>query len=414
MILPRTSCDALEYRGDGFFFPSIRMNDPSELPPDLFRRIPLFAELAKVLSWSGGPVNWDLARQVAVAAAAEGETIHDVSASDASEIVEGVRLGELWLTEATGLETPGSLAEVRATTPARWAETACDTFRELIDPVAARVGRAVADQAPPADNLPEEIPASAMQGVIAQMAPLFLGIQAGTVVGMTAAEVLGRHEVLLPGDDEGIVTVLVPSVDSFAASYGLDRAQTRLWSSVSGAAYRLLADGIGGLRTHFFALFHDYVAAVEVDLGGAVERLQSMDMADISRLQETMQSQGLFGLVEGPGTASALERMGRLLALAGSFCDLAVSAAATRLPDAAKIAEAAARRRIGATQLERFLGIELPAETRRRALAFSGEVVERAGWAALARAWSDTDAMPDAEELNDPTAWLNRIGGSRE
>ena len=27
--------------------------------------MPLFAELGKLLSWSGGPVNWDLARQLA-------------------------------------------------------------------------------------------------------------------------------------------------------------------------------------------------------------------------------------------------------------------------------------------------------------------------------------------------------------
>jgi putative hydrolase len=388
------------------------MNDPSELPPDLFRRIPLFAELAKVLSWSGGPVNWDLARQIAVAAAAEGETVHDVSPADAEEIAEDVRLGELWLTEATGLETPASLAEVRATTAARWAEVACSTFRELIDPVAARVGRAVADQAPSADELPAEVPAAAMQDVLAQMAPLFLGVQAGTVVGMTAKEVLGRHEVLLPGDDEGVVTILVPAVDTFAASYGLDRAQTRLWTSLGGAAYRLLTDGVGGLRSHFFALFHDYVAAVEVDLGGAVERLQSMDIADVSRLQETMQDQGLFGLVEGPGTAAALERLGRLLALADSCTALAVSTAAARLPDAPKIAEAASRRRAGnATHLERFLGIEMPAETKRRAMAFSREVVARSGWTALARAWSEHDAMPGAEELADPSMWLDRIGG---
>ena len=37
---------------------------------DFFGRIPLFREFARLLSGPAGPVNWELARQVAVAAAA--------------------------------------------------------------------------------------------------------------------------------------------------------------------------------------------------------------------------------------------------------------------------------------------------------------------------------------------------------
>ena len=39
-------------------------HDPSEGgSDDLTAQMPLFAELQKMMSWSGGPVNWDLARQ---------------------------------------------------------------------------------------------------------------------------------------------------------------------------------------------------------------------------------------------------------------------------------------------------------------------------------------------------------------
>ena len=41
-----------------------------ERPDDVTGKIPLFAELQKLLSWSGGPVNWDLARQMAISAIA--------------------------------------------------------------------------------------------------------------------------------------------------------------------------------------------------------------------------------------------------------------------------------------------------------------------------------------------------------
>src|SRR3954467_591259 len=32
-------------------------------PEELLGKMPLFAELQKLMNWSGGPVNWDLARQ---------------------------------------------------------------------------------------------------------------------------------------------------------------------------------------------------------------------------------------------------------------------------------------------------------------------------------------------------------------
>src|SRR4051794_41946592 len=43
------------------------------LSGDLAGKIPLFAELEKLLSWRGGPGNWGLARAGALAAAPEGE-----------------------------------------------------------------------------------------------------------------------------------------------------------------------------------------------------------------------------------------------------------------------------------------------------------------------------------------------------
>jgi hypothetical protein len=51
------------------------MSDPfGGFDPRMFEQVPLFRELAKVMRWSGGPVNWDLASQTALALAeAEGE-----------------------------------------------------------------------------------------------------------------------------------------------------------------------------------------------------------------------------------------------------------------------------------------------------------------------------------------------------
>src|SRR5262249_50329029 len=61
-------------------------------------------QFAALMSWQGGPVNWDLAKNVARhAVAAEGDpSVLDV---DRQKVVDALRLADLWLDEATSFST---------------------------------------------------------------------------------------------------------------------------------------------------------------------------------------------------------------------------------------------------------------------------------------------------------------------
>ena len=383
-------------------------DEPFELPPDLLGRIPLFAELAKVLSWSGGPVNWDLARQIAVALAAGEETVHEVSKADADELTEAFRLAEMWLAEGPGLATPAKVAVVRATTPARWAERAT-ALSEIVDPLAAKVVASVRDPG----GLASEGEAAMLGPVMAQMAPVFMGIQAGVVLGTLAGSVLGTYDVPMPVAEEGAVDIVLPTIDAFAASYGLDRRETRLWVALHQAAHRSLFEGTQDVSTHFFALFHNYVAALHVDLTGAMDRLQSLDLQSPEHLREAMEQEGFFGLIDTPAAAEALGRLQRFLAVLEAYADRAVDTAASRLASGPRISEAMARRRSdsgpGDRMFQRFVGVDLPPETLRAADSFCRAVLDAGGWSALARVWEGSGALPSVEEIADPSAWLSRL-----
>jgi putative hydrolase len=384
-------------------------DEPFELPPDLLRQIPLFAELAKVLSWTGGPVNWDLARQIAVALAAGEEAAHDVSAGDEAELSESVRLAELWLQEAPGLPSPPRVATVRALTPSRWAERAT-SLREIVDPLAAKVAAAMAEQS---QQLGQESEAGMLGPVLQQMAPVFLGIQAGVALGSLATAILGSYDLPLPLAEEGTIDIVVPAVDAAADSYGLDRRETRLWVALHQSAHRFTFESIPGVSAHFFALFHNYVAALDIDLTGAFDRLQSLDITSPERLREVMADQGFFGLLDSPATRAGLERVQRFLALVEAFADRAVDAAAARLPTAGRISEAMARRRAEPAQGERmfanFVGLDVPPEQVRAAETFCHGVLTAADWPALLRVWDDPEFLPTETELSEPALWLARI-----
>lgn len=386
-------------------------DEPADLPPDLLRQIPLFAELAKVLSWTGGPVNWDLARQIAVALAAGEESTHDVGHDDAAALEESVRLAELWLQEAPGLPSPPRVATVRALTPARWAERAT-SLREIVDPLAAKVAAAMSEQA---GSMGPETEAAMLAPVLQQMAPVFLGIQAGVALGSLATTILGSYDLPLPLAEEGTVDIVVPAVDAVASAYDLNRDETRLWVALHQSAHRIVFEAIPGVSAHFFALFHNYVSALDVDLSGAFDRLQSLDMTSPDRLRDAMEQEGFFGLNDSPQTRAALERVQRLLALIEAFADRAVEEASVRLPTASRIAEAMARRRADTPPGERmfaaFVGLDIEAEQIRAADAFCRGVLTTAHWPALLRLWDDPENIPTDAELVEPAVWLARVSG---
>src|SRR3954469_19410836 len=64
-------------------------------PEELLGKMPLFAELQKLMNWSGGPVNWDLARQGAISSLSAGH--QPTSAGERSAPPEALRPGDLWL-----------------------------------------------------------------------------------------------------------------------------------------------------------------------------------------------------------------------------------------------------------------------------------------------------------------------------
>ena len=68
-------------------------------------------QLGQLLSWQGGPVNWDLARQAARATAAA-QSDPSVTSSQRDAVVDAIRLADLWLDQAT--DFPTATSSVRA------------------------------------------------------------------------------------------------------------------------------------------------------------------------------------------------------------------------------------------------------------------------------------------------------------
>ena len=92
-------------------------------------------QFADLMAWQGGPVNWDLARNVArQTVAAEGDP--SVLDADRKKIVEAVQLADLWLNEVTSF--PSGVRTAQAWSRSEWVEATLPVWTALCDPIAEK------------------------------------------------------------------------------------------------------------------------------------------------------------------------------------------------------------------------------------------------------------------------------------
>src|SRR6202167_1248330 len=147
-------------------------------------------QFADLLSYTGGPVNWDLARNLARhAIAAKGDP--SVLANERAAVTDAVRLADLWLDDVTAF--PSGIRRIEAWSKSEWLEASFPVWSSLCDPIAAKavdaMGSMVAfDPSQLGDDVPPEMRAmlsgmggfSAFAPMMKQLGGAMLGGQIGT------------------------------------------------------------------------------------------------------------------------------------------------------------------------------------------------------------------------------------------
>src|SRR3954468_15692939 len=277
-------------------------------PEDLLGKMPLFAELQKLMSWSGGPVNWDLARQGAISQLAPGH--QPTSAAERAAVAEALRLADLWLDQVT--ELPSGVDRALAWSRVEWVEQTLPAWAELIDPLAERVVAAMTSA------LPQEAAAMAgpLAGIMGQMGGVMFGAQVGQALARLADEVTTSTDVGFPLGPTGAGVLLPQNLAAFGA--GLDRPEeeVRLFLALREAAHQRLFAHVPWLRQQLTDAVHAYARGIHVDREaiqrGLDEAMSGMDGGldpnDPESIQRLLGS-GVLEPEETPEQQMALRRL---------------------------------------------------------------------------------------------------------
>ncbi|MDT4939556.1 MAG: hypothetical protein QOG80_3227 [Pseudonocardiales bacterium] len=376
---------------------------------DLSGAMPLFTELQKLLSWTGGPVNWDLARQLAVSTL--GGAQQPVGPAERAAVAEAIRLADLWLDAVTDL--PSGVQTVESWTRLEWIEKSLPVWQLLCDPVAARVVSAMSS-AVPAEQLQALGAGNPLAGILTQVGGLMFGAQVGQGLGGLAQEVVSATDIGLPLGPVGVAALVPQNVAEFGAGLERPADEVRLYLALREAAHQRLFAHVPWLRQRLLDTVEAYSRGITVDLSTIERAMSDIDPTNPESLQNALAG-GLFTPEETPEQQAALRRLETLLALVEGWVDSVVAAAAAeRMPGADALRETSRRRRASGGPAEQtfatLVGLELRPRRLREAAALWWAVTEKHGVSGRDAVWAHPDLLPTPDDLDDPLGFAETIG----
>jgi putative hydrolase len=361
-------------------------------------------QFADLLSYSGGPVNWELAKNLARhAIAAKGDP--SVLANERAAVADAIRLADLWLDDVTAF--PSGIRKIEAWSQSEWLEATFPVWASLCEPIAVKGVDAMSsmvnvDPAQLAEDMPEEMRA-------------MIGGQTGAAVGELAGEMVSSTDVGLPLGPEGTAALLPSGVAAFGAGLSVDIGEVRLFLALREAAHQRLFAHVPWLRQHLFGAVEAYASGITVDVSRLREAMPDIDMSNPEALREALAGEALFMPEDTPQQKAALARLETALALVEGWVATVVAAAAgPRLTHADALAEAIRRRRATGGPSERtfatLVGLELrPRMLREAAVLWTGLGAAR-GVEGRDALWGHPDLLPTADDLENPDAFVRGTG----
>jgi putative hydrolase len=367
----------------------------------------MLTQLGQMLSQGaaggGGPVNYDLAKQMALQKLS---TTGLPSAQQAAAIADAVRLAELWLDPATVL--PTGTHSSAAWAPRDWVEKTLPTWQRLCDPVARRMAGSWIDA------LPDEVRQTAgpLVAMVEQMGGMAFGSQLGSALAQLGGEVLTSTDIGLPLGPLGLAALLPAAIERFATGLERKSSEVIVFLAAREVAHHRLFGHVPWLRQRLLATVEEFARGIQVDTEALQELARQVDPTDPQSMDQLISSD-LLEQRHSPEQKAALSRLETLLALVEGWVDVVVAdALSERLPGSDALRETLRRRRASGGPAEHafatLVGLELRPRKLRAAAGLWRMLTDQHGVEGRDALWHHPDLLPTAEELNDPAAFVDR------
>jgi len=350
----------------------------------------------------GDPIDWDLARLVAVRAARrEPYTAPRWRDGLAEDFAGCTERAEGLVAEFTGLRSLSGPARGRVTDRVGWIDANLASFQRLLRPLAAKLG-------------------TGSDGMLAPITRRVAGAELGVMLGWMSTRVLGQYDLLIIEDekpeDQDIVYYVAPNVVSLENKYAFDPAEFRLWLALHEVTHRAQFTGVDWMRPHFIGLVESVLDSVDPDpkrIAAAVRRVVEARR----RGEDPLATGGIMALFASEAQVETLGRLAGLMSLPEGHGDVTMDRAGQGLvPSAPRFGRVMRNRRNSARGFnrvfQRVIGLDAKIKQYAEGEQFIASVEAVGGTALLDRVWEGPDNVPGIAEIRSPRDWIARMGAA--
>src|SRR3954463_7503655 len=379
----------------------------------------VFSRLGEMFSGAGGvmaggsqsgPVNYDLARQLASSSIG---FVAPVPEKTSAAIADAVHLAETWLDGATAL--PAGTTTAVAWTPNDWIDNTLDTWEMMCDPGGEQNSTVWAAA------LPEEAKSMAgpLLAMMSQMGGMAFGSQLGQALGKLSREVLTSTDIGLPLGPKGVAALMPEAIESLAEGLEQPRSEIMTFLAAREAAHHRLFSHVPWLASQLLNAVEAFAKGMKIDMSGIEDMARGFNPESLTdpAAMEQLLSQGMFEPKATPEQTAALERLETLLALIEGWVQTVVAdALGDRIPGTSALSETLRRRRATGGPAEQtfatLVGLELRPRKLREAAVLWERLTQAVGADARDAVWQHPALLPSAEDLDEPAGFIDRmIGG---
>jgi putative hydrolase len=426
----------------------------------------MLADLLKMVK-TEGPVQWEVAAQLAGAIASEGQGNENVEPVERMRFEELIGIADLHVADITGMSTStsGSVQAVPVDRP-EWARRTLEGWRPLLNRLASYRAAGGEEAEPgdegggggaaegdaggaggnggretgghdvsgessaggrgpgssalphPSENRDGEQDDDALTSIFEQWAtafgPMLLALQVGSVVGHLSTSSFGQYDLPVPRAQSDELLFVPSNVKRFAEDWSLPLDDVRLWVCLREVTANAVLSR-PHVRARLESLMLAHAAAFRPDPRGLQQHLGELDPSDISSLARLLGDPGEEDSgPEDPARRRIRVDLEALVAILGGYVEHTVDEAASRLvASRSLLREALRRRRVergsGERMAESLFGLKLDQDVIDRGNNFVKGVLERSGERELAKLWVVEANLPTPAEVEAPGLWIERV-----
>ncbi len=399
-------------------------NDPNEQP---FSGIPLFGDLAKAMAGQG-PLQWDVARQVALSTATNGtNTEANVDPSSRVSLEQLAPIADMHVRNYTGLTTGAGAGDISGiglpnlvvTNHSTWVHHTLESYKPLFTQLATALSNPTVDAPQPGTELDSETDqiSAMMMSLNKMMAPAMMGMSIGSMIGQLSLRAFGQYDLPIPREPKNQMLLVASNVEQFANDWSIAVDDMRMWVLIHELTSHAVLS-VDHVRDSINQQISKYIAAFRPNPNALMDRLTTMDLGTtdpMAMMQKFLTDPTIIlGAVLSPEQERQAPVLDAMIASIIGYIDHSVDAiSALVLGGGEQIAEAVRRRRVESAPhdsfVEQLLGLRLTRQQVERGHAFAAGVTERAGHDGLSQLFNKTGNLPTPNELDAPGLWLARI-----